>query len=242
MQPLKLQDLRALDDLTITDRLRAIRASLSMLKKENAGVRPNLEILAVTKQQSVDAIREVYEAGQIHLGENYCQEALLKQSALSDLNIVWHYIGRIQSNKIKKIATHFSWIHGMDSIAHAKALSQARPSSMSPLNVCVQVNISREDSKGGVLPEDLIAFLQGVSALDQVCVRGLMAMPRLGAHSKQQQQAYHDMRVLYESCLSNDFHLDTLSMGTSHDFQLAAIAGATWVRLGEAIFGKRGEV
>lgn len=242
MPPLKQQGLLALNNMTITDRLNAIRATISLLKKEHAGVRSHLDILAVTKQQSVNAIRELYEAGQRHVGENYCQEALLKQAALSDLNIIWHYIGRLQSNKIKKIATHFSWVHGLDRIVHAQALSQARLSSMSPLNVCVQVNISREDSKGGVLPEELIAFLETISALEQMRVRGLMAMPRQDVCIEQQQQAYHEMRVLYETCLSNGFQLDTLSMGTSHDFELAAKAGATWVRLGEAVFGVRGEI
>ncbi len=199
-------------------------------------------VLAVSKTKPAARLREAFDAGQRLFGENYLQEALEKQQALADLDdIEWHYIGALQSNKTRDVAEHFSWAHTVDREKIARRLSEARPESMGPLNVCLQVNISRESSKSGVMPEALPALAEQVLALPGLRLRGLMSIPAISDDPEQQRAPHAALRELFEQLVKRhpDAPLDTLSMGMSGDMEAAIDEGATLVRLGTAIFGSR---
>jgi pyridoxal phosphate enzyme (YggS family) len=194
-------------------------------------------LLAVSKTKSTQDVSLAYRAGLRHFGENYCQEAINKQAELGAYDITWHFIGPIQSNKTKLIARHFSWVHSVDSIKAAKRLSEQRPDFLPPINVCLQVNISQEASKSGIELSDLPTIYNEIKALPRLNVRGLMAIPALETDFNRQRQPY---RLLTEAL--NELHderLDTLSFGMSDDLKAAIYEGATIVRIGTAIFGKR---
>ncbi len=195
-----------------------------------------VRLLAVSKTQPADAIRQASEAGLHDFGENYLQEALEKQAALSDLPLTWHFIGPIQSNKTKSIAEHFDWVHSVDRLKIAQRLSDQRPESLSPLNICLQVNVSGEASKSGCEPQDVPALAHAISALPRLRLRGLMAIPEPTDDSAEQRAAFARLRQLQQSL---DLGLDTLSMGMSQDLEAAIVEGATWVRVGTALFGAR---
>ncbi len=195
-----------------------------------------VRLLAVSKTQPADAIRQASEAGLHDFGENYLQEALEKQAALSDLPLTWHFIGPIQSNKTKSIAEHFDWVHSVDRLKIAQRLSDQRPESLSPLNICLQVNVSGEASKSGCEPQDVPALAQAISALPRLRLRGLMAIPEPTDDPAEQRAAFARLRQLQQSL---DLGLDTLSMGMSQDLEAAIAEGATWVRVGTALFGAR---
>ncbi len=195
-----------------------------------------VRLLAVSKTQPADAIRQASEAGLHDFGENYLQEALEKQAALSDLPLTWHFIGPIQSNKTKSIAEHFDWVHSVDRLKIAQRLSDQRPESLSPLNICLQVNVSGEASKSGCEPQDVPVLAQAISALPRLRLRGLMAIPEPTDDPAEQRAAFARLRQLQQSL---DLGLDTLSMGMSQDLEAAIAEGATWVRVGTALFGAR---
>ncbi|RRV71362.1 YggS family pyridoxal phosphate-dependent enzyme [Stutzerimonas stutzeri] len=193
-------------------------------------------LLAVGKTQPAAAIREAFAAGLRDFGENYLQEALDKQVELDDLPLIWHFIGPIQSNKTKAIAEHFDWVHSVDRLKIARRLSDQRPATLPPLNVCLQVNVSGEASKSGCTPQELGPLAEAVAAMPQLRLRGLMCIPAPTENPAEQRAAFARLRLLRDE-LALD--LDTLSMGMSQDLEAAIAEGATWVRIGTALFGAR---
>ena len=211
---------------------------------EDAGRSPtSATLLAVSKTKPAEMLREAWQHGQREFGENYLQEALDKQAALEDLDgIVWRFIGPLQSNKTRAVAEQFAWVHSVDRLKIAKRLSEQRPAALPPLNVCLQVNISREATKSGVLPEGTLALAQEIAALPGLALRGLMAIPAPTETLEAQRQPLAALRQLLEELQAAlpEAPLDTLSMGMSDDLEAAVLEGATLVRLGTAIFGARG--
>jgi len=208
---------------------------------ERAG-RPagSVVLIAVSKKQSAAAIRAAHAAGQRAFGESYLQEALDKQVRLADLgDIEWHFIGRIQSNKTRQIAAHFDWVHGLADLGHARRLSEQRPASRPPLNVCLQVNLSGEASKGGVAPDAVGALLEQCRELPGLRVRGLMTLPAPSEDETEQRRPFRALRELRDRLATPDCPLDVLSIGMSDDLEAAILEGATQVRIGTAVFGAR---
>lgn len=199
-----------------------------------------INILAVSKTKPAQLIKKAYEQGLSHFGENYLQEALQKQIELADLPLTWHFIGPIQSNKTKEIAEHFQWVHSVDRLKIAERLSNQRPKSLTPLNICLQVNISGEESKSGCMPNQAIDLAKAITQLPNLILRGLMTIPEPTDDISKQREAFAALRKLQEQINQvTDIKLDTLSMGMSHDLEAAIIEGATWVRIGTALFGER---
>lgn len=195
-----------------------------------------VRLLAVSKTKPAETVRQAYAAGVRDVGENYLQEALDKQQALTDLTLTWHFIGPIQSNKTRAIAEHFDWVHSVDRLKIAQRLSAQRPAHLPALNVCLQVNVSGEDSKSGCRPDELAALAAAVAALPGLRLRGLMAIPEPTDDRAVQDAAFARLRTLRDDL---GLALDTLSMGMSHDLEAAIAQGATWVRIGTALFGAR---
>ncbi|AHC84968.1 MULTISPECIES: YggS family pyridoxal phosphate-dependent enzyme [Pseudomonas] len=221
---------------TLADNLSAISARIASAAQAAGRDPASVQLLAVSKTKPASAIREIHAAGVYDFGENYLQEALTKQQALGDLPLIWHFIGPIQSNKTKAIAEHFDWVHSVDRLKIAQRLSEQRPAGLPPLNICLQVNVSGEDSKSGCTPADLPALAKAVAALPNLRLRGLMAIPEPTDDRAAQEAAFATLRQLQEGL---GLGLDTLSMGMSHDLEAAIAQGATWVRIGTALFGAR---
>ncbi|UTW06215.1 YggS family pyridoxal phosphate-dependent enzyme [Pseudomonas benzenivorans] len=196
----------------------------------------SIGLLAVSKTKPAGALRQAHAAGLRDFGENYLQEALEKQAELGDLELTWHFIGPIQSNKTRAIAEHFAWVHSVDRLKIAERLSAQRPPQLPPLNVCLQVNVSGEASKSGCAPEQLPALAEAVARLPHLRLRGLMCIPEPTDDPTAQRAAFARVRQLQEGL---GLDLDTLSMGMSHDLEAAITEGATWVRIGTALFGAR---
>ena len=196
-------------------------------------------LLAVSKAFSAAVIRETYQAGQTVFGESYVQEALEKINQLRDLPLQWHFIGPIQTNKTRAIAENFSWVHSVDRLKIAERLSAQRPENLPPLQVCIQVNVSGEDSKSGVMPPQLAELAQRVSRLPRLSLRGLMTIPAPTNDLADQRIPFSKLREMMQELNMQGFSLDTLSMGMSHDMEAALLEGATIVRIGTAIFGVR---
>jgi hypothetical protein len=194
-------------------------------------------LLAVSKTKPASMLASAYQAGQRHFGENYLQEALSKQQALGAFDITWHFIGPIQSNKTKAIASHFDWVHSVDNLKIARRLSEQRPPQLAPLNICLQVNISDEPSKSGIHLDNLAELCEQVGTLPNIKLRGVMAIPAPSDSFEQQCQPY---KTLYQAVKSlNKPELDTFSFGMSDDLNAAIAQGATIVRIGTALFGSR---
>ena len=209
-----------------------IRAAADAVQRDASSI----HLLAVSKTKPAQAVRDAYAAGLHDFGENYLQEALGKQADLTDLPLSWHFIGPIQSNKTRDIAEHFAWVHSVDRLKIAQRLSEQRPADLPPLNICIQVNVSGEASKSGCTPADLPALAAAISALPRLKLRGLMAIPEPTEDRAEQDAAFATVRTLQDSL---NMGLDTLSMGMSHDLESAIAQGATWVRIGTALFGAR---
>jgi hypothetical protein len=193
----------------------------------------------VSKKQDVLAIRAAYAAGQRHFGENYVQEALDKIQQLSDLDITWHLIGALQSNKTAEVAENFAWVHSVDRLKIAQRLSKQRPTHLAPLNICLQVNIDNQQTKSGCCVDEVESLVKEILLLPSVCLRGLMIIPQAG-----NSEAFLQLANLRQHLLATIPNLspqvfDTLSMGMSEDLEVAISAGSTMVRVGTAIFGKR---
>ncbi|MFT3929374.1 MAG: YggS family pyridoxal phosphate-dependent enzyme [Spongiibacteraceae bacterium] len=212
-----------------------IRQACLRSKRAESGV----TLLAVSKAQSVAAIRLAAQAGIEAIGENYVQEAQEKIAALADDIITWHFIGPLQSNKTASVADTFDWVQSVDRLKIAQRLSAQRPSHLPPLNVCVQVNIDDESTKSGVAPSELPALLDAIAGLPHLSLRGLMAIPLADAEPEQRRASFARMRDLFEANRHRSVQFDTLSMGMSDDFDIAIEEGATLVRVGSAIFGAR---
>ena len=209
-----------------------IRAAAEAVQRDVTSI----HLLAVSKTKPAAALREAYAAGIRDFGENYLQEARAKQVELTDLPLSWHFIGPIQSNKTREIAEHFAWVHSVDRLKIAQRLSEQRPADLPPLNICIQINVSGEASKSGCTPEDLPALASAIQALPRLTLRGLMAIPEPTEVRAEQDAAFAKVRSLQQSL---NMGLDTLSMGMSHDLESAIAQGATWVRIGTALFGAR---
>jgi pyridoxal phosphate enzyme (YggS family) len=199
----------------------------------------SVTLLAVSKAQPANSVRALAAAGVQDIGESYLQEALEKMEALRDLPVTWHFIGRLQSNKTRPVATSFAWVHAVDRLKIAERLSEQRPFHAPPLNVCLQVNIAGESSKGGVTPSELPGLATAVAALPRLKLRGLMCIPPDEDDSARQRHWFSQLRRELESLNAAGAGLDTLSMGMSGDFEAAIAEGATIVRVGTALFGER---
>jgi pyridoxal phosphate enzyme (YggS family) len=224
---------------TITDNLQAVKARIGAAAQGCGRAADDIELLAVSKTFGVDAIRGAYAAGQRAFGENYVQEALDKITALQELQIIWHFIGPIQSNKTRQIAEHFDWVHGIDRLKIAERLASARPAAMAPLQICIQVNIGDESTKSGVEPAAALALAQSIMQLPQLRLRGLMTIPPASHDTAVQRNQFAQLRRVRDDLTAHGIPLDTLSMGMSADMEAAVAEGATMVRIGTAIFGTR---
>ena len=200
-----------------------------------------MNLLAVSKTCPGSAVREAFAAGQRDFGENYVQEALAKVAELADLRaeLRWHLIGPLQSNKSREVAENFDWVHSVDRLKLAQRLSDQRPPGLAPLQVCLQVNISGEASKSGVAPADAPALARAIAGLPRLRLRGLMAIPEVAGDLAAQRAPHRALRELLAALNAEGLGLDTLSMGMSGDLEAAVAEGATWVRVGTAIFGSR---
>lgn len=209
---------------------------------QQAGRDPSqVKLLAVSKTVSPADVRAAFNAGQTAFGENYVQEGLDKIAALDDLRarLQWHFIGPLQSNKTRPVAEQFDWVHAIDRLKIAQRLSDQRPDGLPPLHVCLQVNISGEDSKSGVAPDEVLALAREVAGLPRLRLRGLMAIPEPEEDPDAQRRPFAAMRALLGTLRQAGLDVDTLSMGMSGDMDAAIAEGATIVRIGTAIFGAR---
>lgn len=224
---------------TIFANLQAVKARMSAAAQASGRNPDGIALLAVSKTFPPDAIRQAAEAGQRRFGESYVQEALRKIEALADLGLEWHFIGPLQSNKTRAVAEHFAWVHSVDRLKAAQRLSAARGPQRVPLQVCIQVNVSGEQSKSGVAPDQLSELAKAVAGLPDLRLRGLMAIPEPTDDIALQRRRFSELRRLKDSLCAQGLELDTLSMGMSGDLEAAIAEGATVVRVGTAIFGER---
>jgi len=223
----------------IADHLRQVRDQINTAARQAGRQQADIRLLAVSKTKPAEMIAEAHAAGQNAFGENYLQDALPKIKQLKDHDLEWHFIGAIQSNKTRDIAEHFDWVHTVDREKIARRLSDQRPEHLPPLNICLQVNISEEDSKAGLAPVDVASLAASVSKLPRLRLRGLMAIPATETDPEKQRIPFRALAELQQSLIASGLELDTLSMGMSGDLDAAIAEGATIVRIGTAIFGAR---
>ena len=227
----------------IAGNLQAVEATITDAVKASERTRSDVQLLAVSKTFPAQAVLEAMAAGQLAFGENYLQEALDKIASVAqaqpDAAVEWHFIGPIQSNKTRPIAASFAWVHTVERLKIAQRLSEQRPPELGPLNICLQVNISGEASKSGASPEELPALAREVAQLPHLRLRGLMAIPEPTTDVAAQRAAFARVRALFDALRADGLAMDTLSMGMSGDLAPAIAEGATIVRVGSAIFGKR---
>jgi hypothetical protein len=224
---------------TIAANLQGVISRIEKSAREAGRDPRDIVLVAVTKTFGPDAIRAAHAAGQRDFGESYMQEALEKIPGLADLDLVWNFIGPIQSNKTRPIAESFAWVHSVDRVKIAERLSAQRPAALPPLQVCIEVNVSGEATKAGVAPEEVRAIAKAVSRMARIRLRGLMAIPELTEDAALQRKRFASLRELRDTLNRDGLALDTLSMGMSDDFEAAIAAGSTIVRVGTAIFGPR---
>lgn len=223
----------------IADNLHRVQARIAIATHASGRTADSITLLAVSKTQAAQALRQAYAAGQRAFGENYIQEAVDKMAVLADLPLEWHCIGPIQSNKTRLVAEHFDWVHSVDRLKIAQRLSDQRSAERDLLQVCIQVNIDGGPTKAGVAPEAALELALKVKALPNLRLRGLMTIPEptedFAAALAMHQQAH----ALFEALNRHGLRMDTLSMGMTADLEAAIQAGSTMVRVGTAIFGKR---
>jgi pyridoxal phosphate enzyme (YggS family) len=223
----------------ISVNLQAVKARIAAAASAAVRAAESVTLLAVSKTFSAERIRECFAAGQPAFGENYLQEALEKIAALADCRIEWHMIGPIQSNKTRPIAEHFHWVHSVERDKVAQRLNASRPAHLPPLNVCLQINVSGEASKAGIAPGAEIPLAELIAGLPRLRLRGLMAIPEPATDPALRRRRFALLRHLQENLVARGHPLDTLSMGMSDDLEDAIAEGATLVRVGTAIFGRR---
>lgn len=225
---------------TVTTNYQTIVKRLQQACSDSERKIDSVRLLAVSKTKPASLVREVYGLGQRAFGENYLQDALEKISALADLtDIEWHFIGPLQSNKTRPVAEHFQWLETLDREKIAQRLNDQRPSNLPPLNVLIQVNISKETQKSGILPNELMTFSQSLASLPRLKLRGLMCIPEATGDPQRLQQQFEHMRDLSQTLIQRYPDASTLSMGMSADMELAVACGTTEVRIGTDIFGAR---
>ena len=223
----------------ITSRLEAVKQRIEQAANACGRDPASVRLLAVSKTRPAADIRAAQAAGQRAFGENYLQDALPKIAELAGADLEWHFIGAIQSNKTRDIAEHFDWVHTVDREKIARRLDGQRPAGMAPLNICLQVNISREQSKAGVSPDEVLPLARAISGLAKLRLRGLMAIPAATDNVETQRAAFRTLHECQQQLIAEGFELDTLSMGMSDDLEAAIAEGSTMVRIGTAIFGTR---
>ena len=224
---------------TIAQNIQSVRDQIYALEEKYGRPLGSVQLLAVSKTRPIEDINEAFSANQSYFGENYLQEALSKIEAATETSIEWHFIGPTQSNKTRQIAENFQWVHTIDRLKIAQRLSEQRSPELPPLNVCIQVNVSGEDSKSGVAPEETLSLAKQISELPNIKLRGLMAIPASSSDFEQQRKPFKLLRELKDEVQSQGIELDTLSMGMSNDMEAAIAEGSTIVRIGTAIFGAR---
>ena len=225
----------------IADNLQAVHARIERAAQAARRSPDSIRLLAVSKTFPAEDVRAAFAVGQRAFGENYVQESLAKIEALADLRtqLEWHFIGPLQSNKTRPVAEHFDWVHSVDRLKIAQRLSEQRPDALPPLNVCLQVNVSGEASKSGVAPAEAPALARAIAALPRLRLRGLMSIPEPADDLQAQREPHRLLRALFDALRADGIALDTISMGMSGDLEAAVLEGATMVRIGTAIFGKR---
>ena len=221
--------------------LEAVRQRIALAAQAAGRDARSITLLAVSKTFPADDVRDAYAAGQRAFGENYVQESIAKIEALADLraSLEWHFIGPLQSNKTRPVAENFDWVHSVDRLKIAERLSEQRPASRPPLQLCLQVNISGEATKSGLAPDEVAELAHAVARLPRVRLRGLMAIPEPGADAAAQRAPHAALRRLLEQLQRDGLALDTLSIGMTADLEAAVLEGATIVRVGTAVFGAR---
>ncbi|HYW90872.1 MAG TPA: YggS family pyridoxal phosphate-dependent enzyme [Gammaproteobacteria bacterium] len=223
----------------VAARLAATNARIRTLAGHWGRDPAEITLLAVSKGHPAAAVRQAAAAGQLRFGESYLQEAATKIDSLADLELEWHFIGPVQSNKTRDIAARFAWVHGVDRLRTARRLSEQRPTTLPPLEVCIQVNISGEPSKSGTTLDALPDLARAVASLPRLRLRGLMAIPAPAPELERQREPYRRLREARDALAVRGLSLDTLSMGMSDDLEAAIAEGSTLVRVGTAIFGPR---
>ncbi|MDA8256030.1 MAG: YggS family pyridoxal phosphate-dependent enzyme [Betaproteobacteria bacterium] len=225
---------------SIAANLQAVRARIAAACVAAGRAPGSVELLAVSKTWPAESVRAAVAAGQRAFGENYVQEAVGKVTELGGLGLEWHFIGPLQSNKTRPVAENFAWVHTVDRLKIAERLAAQRPLNLPPLQICVQVNVSGEASKSGCVPEQAIELAAAVARLPGLRLRGLMAIPEPTADTARQRRQFAALRQTLERInAERDCRLDTLSMGMTDDLEAAIMEGATMVRIGTAIFGRR---
>ncbi|NOZ36891.1 MAG: YggS family pyridoxal phosphate-dependent enzyme [Gammaproteobacteria bacterium] len=223
---------------TIAQRLAQIRARITQAEQRYQRPPGSVKLLAVSKTRPLTDLQALNECGQHAFAENYLQDALPKIAALND-KISWHFIGPLQSNKTRPVAEHFHWLHTLERLKIARRLNDQRPADLPPLNVCIQVNISADPDKSGLMPEAAETFAHELAALPRLRLRGLMTLPRQQSELALQRQPFRELHALYNQLCQHGFELDTLSMGMSRDLEAAIAEGSTLVRIGTGLFGPR---
>jgi len=222
----------------LSENINLIKNNINQACKDACRNPEGIILMGASKSQTIEQIEQAYENGVVHFGENYLQEAETKINKI-DKNIVWHFIGSIQTRKTKKIARLFDWVHTVDNLKIAEKLNEARPSSRGPLNICLQVNIDDEETKSGILKEEINDFLTNLITLKNIKTRGLMIIPKPRDTVEEQSETFSDLKLKLDSLKSKFPELDTLSMGMSSDYLAAIQEGATILRIGTGIFGAR---
>lgn len=225
--------------MSVAERITALREHLRALEQQHQREPGAVKLLPISKRHPSSAIVQAWDTGCRHFGENYVQEALAKQEALAEYDIQWHFTGRLQRNKTTAVASHFSWVHGLDSVVLAERLSAARPAELPDLQVCIQLNYDAEANKSGVSAAELEEVAVAVAALPRLSLRGLMVLPRPREEYAEQLQVFRAVAKQLQQLQQCGLTCDTLSMGMTQDYPAAVAAGATWVRVGTAIFGPR---
>ena len=220
-------------------RIQTVRERVARAAERGGRSAQSVTLLAIGKAQPAELLSAAADCGLEHFGESYLQEALVKLATLRDRGLTWHFVGRIQANKTRPIAQAFAWVHALDRLKVAERLAAQRPPHAPPLNVCLQVNLGGEDTKGGVAPAALPALAAQVAALPRLLLRGLMCIPPEETDPARQRVWFAKLRELRDQLNAGGARLDTLSMGMSGDFEAAILEGATIVRLGTALFGPR---
>lgn len=226
---------------TIADRLAVAQSRIAQAAQKYARLPHSIRLLAVSKTKPIADIIAAYDAGQRCFGENYVQEGVTKIESLKTTHpdIEWHFIGPLQSNKTTVVAQHFDWMHTLSREKIAQRLNEQRPANLAPLNVCIQINISDEDTKSGIDAQQMLPLANSISQLPQLRLRGLMAIPSATDDIEQQTRELSELKHLFDTLKQHYPDVDTLSMGMSNDLDIAIACGSTMVRIGSAIFGER---
>jgi len=225
--------------ISIKENLEAINTRIQAACKQCARDPNEIRIVAVGKGQPIEKLQEAYDLGLREFGENYVQEALEKMQALPHDDIVWHFIGRIQSNKIPEIAQHFDWVQSLSSLKHAKLLNQHRSPELPPLNICIQLNISDEASKSGISKEEGFELAKEIQQLPQLNLCGVMGIAEQTNDAEKQRKQFHYLKACFNNFCDLSIFLSALSGGMSNDFEAAIVERATVLRLGTALYGTR---